>query len=106
MNQKNMLESKPSSDPWAVLGITTDAGDEQIRVAYVRKIKEFPPDRNPMEFELIRDAYELLRDRRQRARHFLFSVDPRAPLSSMIEHGPRKRKYVGLGPWLAVLKEK
>jgi curved DNA-binding protein CbpA len=105
MNQ-NMRESKPSSDPWALLGISADAGDDQIRAAYVRKIKEFPPDRNPMEFELIRDAYELLRDRRQRARHFLFSVDPRAPLPSMMEHGPRKRKYLGVGPWLAVLKEK
>ena len=105
MNQ-DMLESKPSPDPWALLGISADAGDEQIRAAYLRKIKEFPPDRNPIEFELIRDAYELLRDQRQRARHSLFSVDPRMPVPSLMEPGPRKRKYVGLEPWLAVLKEK
>jgi len=63
---KKVME-KPGlpSDPRAVLGVAPDATDEQIRAAYLRKVKEFPPDRNPVEFEQVRDAYELLRDRRQ-----------------------------------------
>ena len=51
-----------------------------MRSAYLRKVKEFPPDRSPNEFEQVRDAYEMLRDRRQRVRHFLFSIDPRVSI--------------------------
>ena len=93
-------------DPRTVLGVARDAGDEEIRAAYLRKVKESPPDRNPAEFELVRDAYELLRDRRQRIRHFLFSIDPQAPVESLLERGLTERKFVGPEPWLAVLKEK
>jgi uncharacterized protein GlcG (DUF336 family) len=38
-----------------VLGISPEAGDEEIRAAYLRKIKEFQPDRAPHEFEKVRD---------------------------------------------------
>src|SRR5215813_526208 len=49
-------------DPRMVLGIPPEAGDEEIRAAYLRKVKKYPPDRAPQEFEKIRDAYETLRD--------------------------------------------
>jgi curved DNA-binding protein CbpA len=94
-----------SSDPYLVLGLTPAANDEQIRAAYLAKLKQYPPDRAPAEFELVRDAYELLRDRRRRARHTLFSVNPDAPLESLLE-GMDTRQFVGPGPWLAVLKER
>ena len=100
-----MEKSTLSLDPRIVLGVGQDATDEQIRVAYLRKLKEFPPDRSPAEFEQIRDAYELLRDRRQRFRHLLFSVDPLAPLDKILEGDRRNRKFVGPEPWLAVLKQ-
>ena len=32
-------------DPREVLGVNQDAGEEEIRTAYVRKVKEHPPDR-------------------------------------------------------------
>ena len=51
-----------------ILGVAANAGDEEIRAAYLSKVKEFPPDRAPAEFERIRDAYETLRDPRRRAR--------------------------------------
>src|SRR5260370_26651708 len=93
--------------PGAVLGVAPDGTDEEMRGAYLRKVKEFPPDRNPVEFEQVREAYELLRDRRQRIRHFLFAIDPQAPMESVVlHHDPNAKKFVGLGPWLAVLKEK
>jgi curved DNA-binding protein CbpA len=93
-------------DPWEVLGVAREAGDEQIRAAYLRKLKQFPPDRSSAEFEQVRDAYELLRDRRQRLRYFLFSIDPLAPLDSVFGSVSGQRKFVGLKPWLEVLKEK
>jgi curved DNA-binding protein CbpA len=93
-------------DPCTVLGVAPDVTDEQVRAAYLVKVKEFPPDRNPVEFEQVRDAYELLRDRRQRIRHFLFAIDPQAPMESLLGHDPSARKFVGPELWLAVLKEK
>jgi curved DNA-binding protein CbpA len=95
-----------SPDPRQVLGVAEDATDEQIRAAYLRKLRQFPPDRSPAEFEQVRDAYELLRDRRQRFRHFLLSVDPLAPLDAVFGSAASSRKFVGPEPWLAVLKEK
>ena len=95
-----------SPDPRHVLGVAEDATDEQIRAAYLRKLKQFPPDRSPAEFEQVRDAYELLQDRRQRFRLFLLSVDPLAPLDAVFGSAASSRKFVGPEPWLAVLKEK
>ena len=54
----------------------------------------------------MRDAYELLRDRRRRSQHTLFSCDPEAPLESLLDGKDNDRQFVGPGPWLAVLKER
>ena len=93
-------------DPGEVLGVSRDAGQEEIRAAYVRKVKEHPPDRSPEEFERIRDAYDSLRDPRRRMRDRLLSVDPLAPFVSIIELKARPRRVVGPRPWLEVLKGK
>ena len=93
-------------DPREILGVSPDAGDERIRDAYLQKVKEHPPDREPAEFERIRDAYEALRDPRRRAQHVLLSADPHAPLVSLLPASSQERKYTGPDPWLAVLREK
>jgi DnaJ domain len=91
---------------WTVLGIAIYAGEEEIRSAYLRKVKEHPPDRSPEEFERIRDAYEILRDPRRRVRDMLLSADPEVPLVSLVEGQPLTRRFTGPGPWLEVLKKK
>ena len=100
------VSTLPISDPYAVLGLGPGADDEQIRAAYLAKLKQFPPDRSPAEFEQVRDAYELLRDRRRRAQYTLFSVNPEARLESLVDGLDNDRQFVGPGPWLAVLKER
>ena len=92
-------------DPLQVLGISPEAAAEEIRAAYLRKVKEYPPDRAPLEFEKVREAYETLRDPRCRMRRLL-SVDPRQPLVSLLEGRPAQRRFTGPGPWLDVLREK
>jgi len=72
----------------------------------VRKVKEHPPDRSPEEFERIRDAYDSLRDPRRRMRDRLVSVDPFAPLVSLIEFQAQPRRFAGPQAWLEVLKGK
>jgi curved DNA-binding protein CbpA len=84
--------------------VGADAGDEEIRAAYVRRVKEHPPDRSPEEFERIRDAYESLRDPRRRMRDRLLAVDPLAPLVSVVDVNVRQRRFVGPQPWLEGLK--
>lgn len=93
-------------DPTEVLGVGQDAGEEEIRAAYVRKVKEHPPDRSPEEFERIRDAYDSLRDPRRRMRDRLLSADPFVPLVSLVELKARPRRFAGPLPWVEVLKGK
>ena len=51
-------------NPYEILGVAENASEQEIRTAYLSKVKEFPPDQSPQEFEGIRDAYEALRDPR------------------------------------------
>jgi len=93
-------------DPWAVLGLDAGATDEQIRAAYVEKVKQHPPDRDQEQFERIRDAYEDLRDPRRRAERMIVSVDPLRELPGLLDEQPAQRRYVGPERWLAVLKRR
>jgi len=100
------LDALPIPDPYAVLGLGPGADDEQIRAAYLTKLKQFTPDRSPVEFEQVRDGYELLRDRRRRTQHTLFSFNPEVRLESLLDDVDNDRKFAGPGPWMAVLKER
>ena len=93
-------------DARQVLGIGYDAGDEEIRAAYLRKIKEHPPETSPEQFEKIRDSYETLRDPRRRARDLLLSADPETPLVSLLDGQKPARRHAGPLPWLQALKQK
>ncbi len=89
-----------------ILGVELNANDEQIRAAYLAKIKEHPPDRFPDEFELLRDAYDTLRDPRRRMNEILRSRDPIPSVSSLFAGLEPECRYLGPGPWLEVLKGK
>ena len=93
------------ADPWAVLGLTEDASLEEIRMAYLRRVKEHPPDRHPEDFERIRDAYEVLRDPYQRTRRLILGVDPSAPLVSLLDKEQGRRRFAGPRAWLDALEE-
>lgn len=92
-------------NPWQVLGVTQDASEEEIRAAYLRKVKEHPPERSPEAFERIRDAHEALRDPRRRATRVL-SADLSQPLVSLLDGLPPRREFVGRELWLRALKER
>ena len=95
-----------TEDPREVLEIDAEAGEEEIRAAYLRKVKEYPPDRAPREFERVRDAYEMLRDPRSRTRALLLAADPKQPLVSLLDGLKPKRQFIGPEAWLAVTREK
>jgi DnaJ-domain-containing protein 1 len=106
LNRNRLGVIAAHEDPREILGVAPNAGDEEIRAAYLRQVKENPPDRSPAAFERIRDAYEILRDPRRRALYMLLSTDPDAPLVSLLPPHARERRFTGPGPWLAVLREK
>jgi DnaJ-domain-containing protein 1 len=97
-------------DPNEILGVPANAPEEEIRAAYLSKVKEFPPDRAPAEFERIRDAYDTLRDPRKRARALFLTAEPggdcNAPLVSLLEGRRARRIFAGPQPWREVLKTK
>jgi len=66
-------------DPFATLGVPTDADDAQVRRAYIDRIRRYPADRFPERFQRIRKAYEQIETRRERLRYRLFSTEPPSP---------------------------
>lgn len=92
-----------NQDPREVLEIGSEAGDDEIRAAYLRKVKEFPPDRSPREFERVRDAYDQLRDPRRRMRSLLM-VDPKKTLVDLLEGQKFGRRFTGPEAWLTLTR--
>jgi len=60
-------------NPYLVLGLSPEAGDAEIRRAYLEAIREFPPEREPEQFQAISQAYEKIRDEKSRLNYILFS---------------------------------
>ena len=92
-------------DPWSVLGVSEQADEDQIRAAYLEKVKQFPPDRCGEQFERIRDAYAQLRDPLRIRMQALMGETPSVPLASLLDDQPRQRDYVGPSAWLDVIKQ-
>jgi curved DNA-binding protein CbpA len=93
-------------EPTEILGVSADATDDEIRAAYLSKVQEHPPDRSPEQFELIRDAYEALRDPRRRLQQQLFGGDPAAPFVTLLDASQPSRRFAGPHAWRDVLRGK
>ena len=50
------------STPYDTLGIEPGVSYGEIRKAYLRKVRESPPETDPAEFQKVRRAYEELKD--------------------------------------------
>jgi len=57
-----------TEDPFLTLGVEPEAGDDDIKRAYLTLVRKFSPERDPARFQEIRAAYETIRDRRGRLR--------------------------------------
>ena len=54
---------------YEILEIDKNADERQVKSAYFRLVRKYPPDRSPEEFKLIRAAYETLCDSKKRAEY-------------------------------------
>jgi curved DNA-binding protein CbpA len=60
------METPMETDPFSVLGLDENAGDDEIKSRYLALVREFPPDLEPERFQAYRAAYEALRTERER----------------------------------------
>lgn len=51
-----------TDDPYVLLDVRPGASSDQIRRAYLRRVKVYKPDRHPAEFRRVREAYDRLRE--------------------------------------------
>ncbi len=88
----------PSEDPYQVLQVQPTASGEEVRQAYLKLVREFPPDRDPDRFRVIHQAYTRLSDPLVQAEALMkLSHDPldlRAVVASAATKRPRLPKLV------------
>jgi DnaJ-domain-containing protein 1 len=90
--------------PHEILGLSPAASAEEIRAAYLKSIKEHPPDRDPAAFERIRDAYDTLRDPYRLTELMLLADSVEEPLVAWLERQTPERNFVGPEPWLEAMR--
>jgi len=95
-------------NPYLVLDLPPDAGDGDVRSAYQRLLRKYPPEHRPEQFQKIQEAYGLLRTSRERWRWKLLHLqDQRSgPVEALEEFArlPARMRPPGAKPFLALLK--
>jgi DnaJ-class molecular chaperone len=90
--------------PYLVLDVPETVTDDDVRRAYLLKIREFPPERTPDEFQRVCDAYALIKTELDRARLSLFGMPGKTPGGRLAELVPKtiaeKRRNGGVNAWI------
>jgi curved DNA-binding protein CbpA len=73
------------SDPYRVLNLPPDSGDEAIRQRYLELVRQYTPEHHPAKFAAIRAAYDSVRDQDTRLRHRLFESGKKETIDAIIE---------------------
>lgn len=71
--------------PFEILGVATDANDVEIKRAYLQKVKNYPPDRDQAQFQLIHKAYVSIKDENARISYALFNL-PVVDFDTLLDH--------------------
>lgn len=83
--------------PYEILDVAADAGDVEIKQAYLRKVKDNPPDRDPERFQLIHNAYTSIKDHKSRMEYGLFNL-PAADFEQLLDRALATTGSVQLQP--------
>lgn len=66
-------------DPYLILNVPRDAGDETIHQAYLQAIRDCPPEQDEQRFQAVRKAYDTLRTEKLRLHYELFNTELPSP---------------------------
>ncbi len=93
-------------NPYQILGVAEKASDEEIRTAYLARLREHPADSNQQQFQQIQQAYALVKDSDARLRYRLFHVETITPelIAQSIQPDHQHNKRVDLQTLQAVFK--
>ncbi len=58
--------------PFSILELAESVEDEAVKKAYLAKVRQHPPERDPRGFQKIRSAFETIRTEKDRLRYRLF----------------------------------
>ncbi len=61
-------------DPYIILNVSENASDQEVKAAYLKMIKAYPPEQNQRFFEVIREAFTTLETERDRLKYQLFDI--------------------------------
>lgn len=92
-------------NPFELLGVDDSESDAEIRTAYQKATLAHPPDRDPVGFQRIREAWEAIRDENARLELRLFGPPRFKSFLELLDEVSEEKRYVGPGPWIATLKE-
>ena len=82
-----------ANNPFLILGVPPSAGDDTIRAAYLEKLRQFPPDRDPERFKEISDAYNRIQNYRERFK--VWYPEKKSIIESSVFEGlPEVMKYM------------
>lgn len=70
--------------PFELLGVASNATDAEIKQAYLRRVKENPPDSDPERFQSIHNAYTSIKDAKSRICFALFTI-PDADFDGLLD---------------------
>jgi tetratricopeptide (TPR) repeat protein len=73
---ESKIQRKISKNPYKDLSLIKGADDQAIKQAYFKLVKRYSPELFPEEFTRIRTAYDLLRDKKNRASVDLQVINP------------------------------
>lgn len=95
------------ANPYSILNVTPEAGDDEIRQHYLDAVHRFPPERCPEQFASIRQAYEAIKDEGARLEFLLFNASQGESIDELIEEERCRTtpKRVGLAALLSLLGE-
>lgn len=61
--------------PFEILDISEDSDDSAVKKAYLKMVKQYPPERFPADFQRIRASYEQIKTKKDRLRYSLFDAE-------------------------------
>ena len=85
------MTSTPAHDPYAVLELARSASLEDARNAYLRLVRENPPDRNPERFREVHSAWQSFSDPLTQARHLIRPNHDLPSLTAIIEEAEKTK---------------